>query len=82
MSDADHGFNPIGYHTGTVWPHDNSLVMAGLVRYGYRQFANRIVNALLTASRHFDSLPRLKRSRVQRFTRDAASARFCDGASM
>jgi len=54
MSDADHGFNPIGYHTGTVWPHDNSLVMAGLVRYGYRQFANRIVNALLTASRHFD----------------------------
>jgi glycogen debranching enzyme len=54
MSDADRGFNPIGYHTGTVWPHDNSLVMAGLVRYGYRQYANRIATAMLTAARHFD----------------------------
>jgi glycogen debranching enzyme len=54
MSDADRGFNPIGYHTGTVWPHDNSLVMAGLVRYGYRQYANRIATSMLTAARHFD----------------------------
>ena len=54
MSDGDRGFNPIGYHNGTVWPHDNSLVMAGLVRYGYRQYANRIATAMLTAARHFD----------------------------
>ncbi|HET6849262.1 MAG TPA: glycogen debranching N-terminal domain-containing protein [Gaiellales bacterium] len=54
MSDGDRGFNPIGYHTGTVWPHDNSLVMAGLVRYGYRQYANRIATSMLTAARHFD----------------------------
>jgi len=53
MSDVDRGFNPIGYHTGTVWPHDNSLLVAGLVRYGYRQYANRIVHAMLEASRHF-----------------------------
>jgi glycogen debranching enzyme len=53
MSDADRGFNPIGYHTGTVWPHDNSLLVAGLVRYGYRQYANRIAHAMLEASRHF-----------------------------
>jgi glycogen debranching enzyme len=53
MSDVDRGFNPIGYHTGTVWPHDNSLLVAGLVRYGYRQYANRIAHAMLEASRHF-----------------------------
>jgi glycogen debranching enzyme len=54
MSDRDRGFNPIGYHTGTVWPHDNSLITAGLTRYGYRQYANRIAGDLLTAARHFD----------------------------
>jgi glycogen debranching enzyme len=54
MSDRDHGFNPIGYHTGTVWPHDNSLLTAGLVRYGFRQYANRIASDMLTAARHFD----------------------------
>ena len=53
MSDVERGFNPIGYHTGTVWPHDNSLVMAGLCRYGYRQYANRIASTMMEAARHF-----------------------------
>ncbi len=30
------GYNPLGYHTGTVWPHENSLIAAGLARYGHR----------------------------------------------
>jgi glycogen debranching enzyme len=54
MSDHDRGFNPIGYHTGTVWPHDNSLVMAGLCRYGYRLYANRIASSMIEAARHFE----------------------------
>ena len=54
MSAHDRGFNPIGYHTGTVWPHDNSLVMAGLCRYGYRLYANRIASAMIEAARHFE----------------------------
>jgi hypothetical protein len=29
------GYNPIGYHTGTVWPHDTSLIAAGFKRYGF-----------------------------------------------
>src|SRR5439155_20609651 len=33
MSSTDVGYNPIGYHLGTVWPHDNSLAAAGLARY-------------------------------------------------
>ena len=53
MSHLDLGFNPIGYHTGTVWPHDNSLVVAGLCRYGHREAANRIAAAMIEAARHF-----------------------------
>ncbi|HYH27337.1 MAG TPA: glycogen debranching N-terminal domain-containing protein [Actinomycetota bacterium] len=51
MSSADAGYNPIGYHVGTVWPHDNSLIASGLARYGYREEANRIAVALFEASR-------------------------------
>ena len=50
LSQDDHGFNPIGYHLGTVWPHDNSLIAAGLARYGFREEANRIAMALLEAA--------------------------------
>jgi glycogen debranching enzyme len=50
LSTTDHGFNPIGYHTGTVWPHDNSIIAAGLARYGFRHEANRIALALLDAA--------------------------------
>ena len=50
MSTEDRGFNPIGYHKGTVWPHDNSLIAAGLARYGFREQANRIALALIDAA--------------------------------
>jgi glycogen debranching enzyme len=46
-------YNPIEYHNGTVWPHDTSLIAAGLVRYGRRQDANRLVVALFEAAKHF-----------------------------
>jgi glycogen debranching enzyme len=50
MSWDDQGYNPIGYHIGTVWPHDNSIVSAGLARYGLREEANRIAAAMLEAA--------------------------------
>ena len=50
LSSDDQGFNPIGYHLGTVWPHDNSLIALGLARYGFRDEANRIALALLDAA--------------------------------
>src|SRR5262249_43277074 len=34
MGATEGGYSPVGYHTGTVWPHDNSLIAAGLARYG------------------------------------------------
>ncbi|MFG1651566.1 glycogen debranching N-terminal domain-containing protein [Micromonospora sp. NPDC049275] len=54
LSTEDTGYNPIGYHLGTVWPHDNSIIAAGLARYGHRDAANRIAMAMLEAAAHFD----------------------------
>ena len=54
MSAADAGFNPLAYHNGTVWPHDNSLIAWGLARYGRWAEAQRIVRRLLNASSYFD----------------------------
>jgi glycogen debranching enzyme len=54
MAEGEGGYNPIEYHNGTVWPHDNSIIAAGLARYGYREEASRIGAALLGASRFFD----------------------------
>jgi glycogen debranching enzyme len=47
------GYNPIGYHTGTVWPHDVSLIAAGFKRYGYHDEANRLVGRVFEAAQHF-----------------------------
>jgi glycogen debranching enzyme len=54
------GYNPLGYHTGTIWPHDNSLIVAGLARYGHREAATTIASAMLGATPHFEyRLPEL-----------------------
>ncbi|MFC3505677.1 glycogen debranching N-terminal domain-containing protein [Micromonospora krabiensis] len=50
LSTADRGYNPIGYHLGTVWPHDNALIAAGLARYGHHEEAHRIITAMLEAA--------------------------------
>jgi glycogen debranching enzyme len=50
LSTDDQGYNPIGYHLGTVWPHDNSLIAAGLARYGLWTESNRIAMALFDAA--------------------------------
>jgi glycogen debranching enzyme len=54
MSWDDLGYSPIGYHIGTVWPHDNSIIAAGLARYGFRSEANRIASAMLAAAGYTD----------------------------
>lgn len=50
MSTLSDGYNPIGYHTGSVWPHDNAMVVAGLVRYGFVDEAHMIINGILDAA--------------------------------
>jgi len=54
MSEADAAYNPLSYHNGTVWPHDNSLIAWGLARYGRWPEAQRIVQRILNAGRHFN----------------------------
>ena len=39
-------YNPMSYHNGSVWPHDNSLIAAGFYRYGYEDDAHRVLRAL------------------------------------
>jgi glycogen debranching enzyme len=53
MAEGEGAYNPIEYHNGTVWPHDNSFIAAGLARYGYREEAARIAFAILEASTYF-----------------------------
>jgi glycogen debranching enzyme len=53
MSTADAGYNPLAYHNGTVWPHDNSLVAWGLARYARWPEAQRIIQRMLSAAAHF-----------------------------
>ena len=44
------GYNPMGYHLGSVWPHDNSLILAGLRRYGQDGPALKLFDALFDAA--------------------------------
>ena len=55
------GFSPVSYHNGSVWPHDNGLIAAGLARYGFHDAARRTLMALVEASAGFErhQLPEL-----------------------
>ena len=54
-------YNPMSYHNGSIWPHDNALVAAGLARYGFTAAAARIMSAIFDLSQAVDShrLPEL-----------------------
>ena len=45
--------NPMSYHDGSIWPHDNGLIALGLARVGYPDHAVRVMGGLFDASRHF-----------------------------
>jgi glycogen debranching enzyme len=49
-------YNPISYHNGSVWPHDNALVAMGMARYGHKRACARVLAALFEATIHFDLL--------------------------
>ncbi|QIG42405.1 amylo-alpha-1,6-glucosidase [Nocardioides anomalus] len=53
-------YDPVSYHNGSVWPHDNALIVAGLLRYGFVAQAQRVAEALLEAAQRFGGrLPEL-----------------------
>jgi glycogen debranching enzyme len=47
-------YNPMSYHNGSIWPHDNALVAAGLARYGFTAAASRIMGAMFDLSEAVD----------------------------
>jgi glycogen debranching enzyme len=53
MSSGDASFNPLSYHNGTVWPHENSLIAWGLARAARWPEAHRIIRRLMNAAGHF-----------------------------
>jgi glycogen debranching enzyme len=47
-------YNPISYHNGSVWPHDNALIAAGIAHYGFKDMAGKILLGLLDVSSAVD----------------------------
>jgi glycogen debranching enzyme len=47
-------YNPMSYHNGSVWPHDNALIAAGFARYGFKREAARIFEGVFAASTYID----------------------------
>jgi glycogen debranching enzyme len=61
LAEGEPAYNPVGYHLGTVWPHDTAMIAVGLRRYGYDEDATRVLEALLEVAARSESyrLPEL-----------------------
>lgn len=53
MSSYMRAYSPISYHNGSVWPHDNSIIAAGMARYGFGAQAAQVARAILEAASYF-----------------------------
>jgi glycogen debranching enzyme len=47
-------YNPMSYHNGSVWPHDNALIGAGMAHYGQQHLAARLLSGMFDAARYVD----------------------------
>jgi glycogen debranching enzyme len=54
VASSEARYNPMSYHNGSVWPHDNSLIAAGFARYGFKGSAAMVLAGLLDASLFLD----------------------------
>ena len=54
VSSSASRFNPMAYHNGSIWPHDNALIAYGMARYGLTKQANRIFTGIFEAAMYFD----------------------------
>ncbi|WP_026688865.1 amylo-alpha-1,6-glucosidase [Alteribacter aurantiacus] len=61
MGKGEAGYNPMSYHNGTIWPHDNSMVILGMSKTGNKQDAAKAMKGLIdsAASFEYDRLPEL-----------------------
>jgi glycogen debranching enzyme len=54
LSNREHRYNPMSYHNGSVWPHDNALIAYGLSLYNYQDHALKIMQGMFDASLFID----------------------------
>src|SRR5262249_41227512 len=54
VSTREHRYNPMAYHDGSVWPHDNAIIAHGFARYGLQQCALQVMRGLFDASTFFE----------------------------
>ncbi len=55
LSSESPAFNPVGYHLGTIWPHDNAIIAAGLKRHGFDEEVNEVATGLFDTACAFPS---------------------------
>jgi len=54
MSTQAAGYNPMSYHDGSIWPHDNSMCLLGLSQLGFQQETQKVIGGLLKAAEKFE----------------------------
>ncbi len=54
LASTEARYNPMAYHNGSVWPHDNSLIAYGAARYGMPELADRVLDGMFSAGAHFE----------------------------
>ncbi|HUD92133.1 amylo-alpha-1,6-glucosidase [Sphingobium sp.] len=56
IASTEKRYNPMSYHNGSIWPHDNALIAAGFSRYGYQREAAQIFEGLFGAATYVDMM--------------------------
>ena len=54
IANTEARYNPMSYHNGSVWPHDNALIALGLARYGHQRAVERLFKGLFEAATYMD----------------------------
>lgn len=54
LGENERRYNPMSYHNGSIWPHDNAIITAGLSRYGFTDLAEKVMNGLFDAALFVD----------------------------
>jgi glycogen debranching enzyme len=54
VAEGEVRYNPMSYHNGSIWPHDNSLIAAGMARYGLMDGVQRVLTAMFDTSLFMD----------------------------
>jgi glycogen debranching enzyme len=53
LSSKEVGYNPLSYHNGSIWAHDNSLILSGMQGYGHKDAVRILTSGLLKTASHF-----------------------------